>query len=258
MNTEKLGSLVYQHARTAQLLGVDFVPCYRSGEEAEGEHVCGELLRPEDESMTRVTKSAGSKQAQLDMLLERYIAEAPHDKFGYSFTNIVFGEGDPDARLMFVGEAPGAEEDKTGRPFVGRGGQLLEKMIVAMGLSRAEVYIANVLKVRPPNNATPTTEETKASSKYLFEQIRIIEPDVIVTLGKPAGQLLLDTDETMGRMRARWWELTDPQGGRSVPVMPTYHPAFLLRQYTEENRAKVWSDLQQVMTRLGLKGLGGE
>lgn len=188
----------------------------------------------------------------LEALKARYIADAPHAPFIQTFTNIVFGEGDPCARLMFVGEAPGEEEDKTGRPFVGRAGQLLEKMIIAMGLSRESVYICNVLKVRPPNNATPTVEEAAASEPYLFEQIDIVAPEAIVTLGKSATSCILKLNDPMGSMRGRWHDLSLPTG-RVVPVMPTFHPAFLLRSYTDENRAKVWSDLKMVMTRLGME-----
>lgn len=193
------------------------------------------------------SSSPGSKdkQARLDDLRERHDAECPHCTSVTGHTQTVFGEGNPDARLMFVGEAPGAEEDRQGRPFVGRSGQLLEKMINAMGLARGDVYIANVLKSRPPNNRTPTPDEAAACGAYLREQLSIIEPEVIVTLGRPAAQLLLDTKESMTNLRGRWHEYA------GVPVMPTFHPAFLLRQYTKENRQKVWSDLQKAMDRLG-------
>ncbi len=167
-------------------------------------------------------------------------------------TNRVFGDGDPDARLMFIGEAPGAEEDAQGLPFVGRAGQLLEKMIVAMGLSRQQVYIANVLKCRPPGNRTPAPEEVAACWPHLARQIRIIDPEVIVVLGNAAAKALLDTREGITRLRGHWQPLTADD--RTIPVMPTFHPAYLLRQYTVENRKRVWSDLQQVMDRLGLKG----
>ena len=179
--------------------------------------------------------------------------------FAQGFTNIVFGEGDPCAQLMFIGEAPGQQEDETGRPFVGRAGQLLEKMIVAMGLSRETVYICNVLKTRPPNNATPTTQEAEACAPYLYEQIRIVQPKIIVSLGLPATRTILQTQGSMGSMRGRWHAFPPPAenaigGIDPVAVMPTYHPAYLLRSYTEDNRRKVWSDLQQVQERLGLKG----
>ncbi len=206
--------------------------------------------------------AATGKQAALDALRAKYEADAPHQHFVTAHTNIVFGDGSPEARLMFVGEAPGADEDREGIPFVGRAGQLLNKMIEAMGLSREEIYIANVLKTRPPGNATPTSEEALLCAPYLYGQIGIIKPEVIVTLGLPATRLLLDSKDSMGRLRANWRTIQVPEGhdpevvlpesvGHEVQVMPTYHPAYLLRSYTKENREKVWSDLQQVMTRLG-------
>lgn len=199
----------------------------------------------------------------LARLRERYERDAPHSKFVTDHHSIVFGEGDPLARLMFIGEAPGAEEDKVGRPFVGRAGQLLDKMIIAMGLKRESVYITNVLKTRPPNNATPTFDEAAACAPYLFEQIAIVRPEVIVTLGLPATRLLLHTAEAMSRLRGRWSGFTIPStlphpetlppiSPAVIPVMPTYHPAFLLRSYTTENRQRVWSDLLMVVDRLGL------
>ncbi|MDX9910542.1 MAG: uracil-DNA glycosylase family protein [Phycisphaerales bacterium] len=198
-------------------------------------------------------RSREESQKRLDELRARYEHDAPHQHFVTHFNNIVFGEGDPCARLLFCGEAPGEEEDKTGRPFVGRAGQLLEKMITAMGLSREEVYICNVLKTRPPNNATPTLEESALCAPYLFEQIDIVAPEAIVTLGLPATKTVLGVSDSMGRLRAHWHTFKTPSG-RSIPVMPTYHPAYLLRSYTPENRQKVWSDLQLVMKRLGLRG----
>lgn len=197
------------------------------------------------------SKSSAASAAALEDLKARYLVAAPHAPFIKTFTNIVFGEGDPCARIMFIGEAPGEEEDRTGRPFVGRAGQLLEKMIVAMGLSREQVYICNVLKVRPPNNATPTLDEAAASEPFLLEQVEIVAPEAIVTLGKSATQCVLKKNDSMGSMRGRWHDLTLPSGSL-IPVMPTFHPAYLLRSYTEENRKKVWSDLQLVMTRLGM------
>jgi DNA polymerase len=202
-----------------------------------------------------VPRTSETSLQALAALRDRYLKDAPHAPFIKTFNNIVFGEGDPCAPLMFIGEAPGEEEDRTGRPFVGRAGQLLEKMIVAMGLSRERVYICNVLKVRPPNNATPTLEEAAASEPYLLEQIDIVAPEAIVTLGKSATACVLKLDLAMGAMRGRWHDLTLPTG-RVVPVMPTFHPAYLLRAYTEENRKKVWSDLQLVVQRLDAEAVG--
>jgi len=166
----------------------------------------------------------------------------------------VFGEGNPDADLMFVGEGPGRDEDMSGRPFVGRAGELLSKMIAAMGLGREDIFIGNVVKCRPPNNRAPQADEVDACWDYLVRQIEIIEPKVIVTLGNPATHALLDTRVGITRLRGSWQTL--PMIGEGVggtAVMPTFHPAYLLRQYTVDNRKKVWSDLQKVMERLGLE-----
>ncbi|MBY0260703.1 MAG: uracil-DNA glycosylase [Phycisphaerales bacterium] len=211
---------------------------------------------PERSPSAGVDESRDEAQELLDELRRRYEADAPHAAFNTDFTNIVFGEGDPRARLMFVGEAPGADEDRTGRPFVGKAGQLLDKMVLGLGLAREQVYIANVLKTRPPNNATPTSDECAACAPYLYEQIAIVRPEVIVTLGLPATRTLLNTMEAMGKLRGVWAEFKTPAlpglPSRAVPVMPTYHPAFLLRAYTTENRQKVWSDLLKAAERLGL------
>jgi DNA polymerase len=156
----------------------------------------------------------------LDELRQRYEREAPHSRFVTDHHSIVFGEGDPCARLMFVGEAPGAEEDRTGRPFVGRAGQLLDRMIHAMGLSREDVYIANVLKTRPPNNATPTTDECAACAPYLFEQIMIIRPEVIVSLGLPASRTLLTSAAPPGHRPGRAGAVAGLVGPRHAHLPP--------------------------------------
>jgi len=237
-----------QQLETARLLGVDFAPLApaASTTPSGGER---DRAAPEASGSEQRGASEGeSKAERLERLRARHERESAlvHEIDGW--TNIVFGEGDPDARLMFIGEAPGAEEDRTGRPFVGRAGRLLDQMIEAMGLTRERVYIANVLKVRPPNNRTPTPEEWDADGPFLREQIRIISPEAIVTLGKPAANYLLETRASMSSLRGTWAE------AEGAPVMPTFHPAYLLRQYTPENRRKVWSDLRSVMERLGLKG----
>ena len=200
------------------------------------------------------TAGAGrAKAAALEALQARHDAECPHcTASDRSHTRTVFGEGNPDARLMFIGEAPGAEEDRTGRPFVGRAGQKLQEMIEAMGLRREDVYIANVLKSRPPNNRTPLRPEIDACSPYLVDQIRIIEPDAIVTLGGPATKLMLDTDTGITRLRGQWASFD--VDGRLIDVMPTFHPAYLLRNYTRETRGQVWSDLKTVVDRLDETG----
>ena len=161
-------------------------------------------------------------------------------------TNTVFGEGDAEAKLMFIGEAPGENEDLQGRPFIGRAGELLTKMINGMGLARDEVYIANIVKCRPPDNRVPTSDEVATCTPYLERQIELIRPTVIVTLGLPSSQYMLQTKTPMGKMRGQW------TSWRGIALMPTYHPAYLLRNYTKETREAVWSDLQQVMKKLGI------
>jgi len=168
-------------------------------------------------------------------------------------TQTVFGDGDTNADLMFIGEGPGQNEDEQGKPFVGRAGELLNKMIVAMGFERPDVYIANVVKCRPPNNRTPTPAEIDTCWDYLATQIEVICPKVIVTLGGPAMKMLLNTKKGITAMRGTWhsYDGLVAHGGPKIPLMPTFHPAYLLRAYTEDNRRKVWSDLQAAMEVLG-------
>jgi uracil-DNA glycosylase family 4 len=158
---------------------------------------------------------------------------------------IVFGEGNPYAELMFVGEGPGADEDEQGRPFVGRAGQLLNKMIEAMGLKREQVYIANVVKCRPPGNRTPEREEVETCSPFLLRQIAVIQPKAIVALGAVAARCLLGMNEPMAKLRGQWFDF------RGTRLAVTYHPAFLLRDPRQKKEA--WKDLQMVMKYLGLK-----
>lgn len=169
-------------------------------------------------------------------------------------TQTVFGQGSPVARIVFVGEGPGAEEDRTGLAFVGRAGQLLTDMIEkGMGLKRDDVFICNVVKCRPPENRQPAPDEIAACSPYLLEQLRIIQPEVIIALGAPATQTLLNTREGISRLRGRWHEFYasgTPLVGESTPLMPTFHPAYLLR--SPQEKAKAWEDLKLVMARLGL------
>jgi len=157
-------------------------------------------------------------------------------------TNIVFGVGDPAARLMFVGEGPGADEDLKGEPFVGRAGQLLNKIIESMGMERKDVYIANVVKCRPPENRTPLPDEIATCSPFLFQQILAIRPRVVVCLGTPATQTVLGTRETITRLRGTFHEID------GIRVMPTFHPAYLLRNPAAKR--EVWDDMKKVMAEL--------
>ena len=158
---------------------------------------------------------------------------------------IVFGEGNPKASLAFVGEGPGAEEDATGRPFVGRAGQLLDKIIEAIGLKRGDVYIANIVKCRPPLNRTPERDEVETCEPFLFRQLMLIRPRVIVALGSPAFQCMLRTKESITRARGEWREWN------GIKVMPTFHPAFLLR--SPDKKREVWEDMKKVRDYLNLE-----
>ena len=160
-------------------------------------------------------------------------------------TQTVFGVGDPDARLMFIGEGPGADEDRLGEPFVGKAGQLLDKIIEAMGIRRADVYIANVVKCRPPGNRVPQFEEVKECLPYLLEQIDVIRPELLVALGATAARALLETTSSMGSLRGKFYEF------RGTPLLCTYHPAYLLRNPADKR--KVWEDMQLAMQKLGME-----
>jgi len=158
-------------------------------------------------------------------------------------TTIVFGSGDPATRLLIIGEGPGEEEDRQGKPFVGRAGQLLTKMLESVGITRDEVYICNIVKCRPPQNRTPKADEVAACKPFLDGQIDAVGPRTIVALGRPAASLLLGRDVSITKVRGTWHEY------RGIPLMPTFHPAYLLRQYTTENRRAVWEDLKAALAR---------
>ena len=184
----------------------------------------------------------GGAAGLLEDLRLNTIGECVRCKLCEGRSRIVFGTGDPEARLLFVGEGPGADEDRQGIPFVGKAGQLLNKIIDAMGLSRGQVYIANVVKCRPPDNRAPQPDETDACTPFLFRQIEIIAPRVIVALGAPATQALLDTTAGITKIRGTFREF------RGIPVMPTFHPAYLLRNPAAKK--EVWDDMRMVMALL--------
>jgi DNA polymerase len=185
------------------------------------------------------------RAAQLAVLNEQVSGCPRCEVLASTRTRTVFGEGSPTARLMFIGEAPGADEDRTGRPFVGRAGQLLTDMITkGMGLRREDVYIANILKCRPPENRVPLADEVANCLGYLQRQLEIIRPDVLCLLGKTAAASLLQTTEPMSRLRGRWITY------RGIKTLITYHPAYLLRNPSSKRDA--WEDLKLIMTELGL------
>lgn len=157
-------------------------------------------------------------------------------------TNLVFGSGNPDAKFMLVGEAPGVEEDLRGEPFVGRAGELLTKIIEAIGLRREDVYIANILKCRPPNNRSPLPDEISSCSPFVLEQIKIIKPKIICALGKFAAQFLIKSSQPITLLRGKFYELDD------IKVMPTFHPAYLLRN--PNDKKLVWEDFKKIRDAL--------
>jgi len=167
-------------------------------------------------------------------------------------TNAVPGEGNSKARIVFVGEGPGADEDAQGRPFVGRAGKLLDKVIEACGLKRSDVFICNILKCRPPDNRDPGAEEIISCLPYLQRQIEIIEPEIIVALGAHAARTLLNTNKSSGQLRGQFHEYYAGLGRPPIKLMPTYHTAYLLRNYSQDNRRRVWEDMKKVLTELDL------
>jgi DNA polymerase len=187
---------------------------------------------------------AGDKPTALKLIRED-IGDCTRCCLHKGRTNLVFGVGNVNAELMFVGEGPGADEDAQGEPFVGRAGQLLNNMISAMGLKREDVYIANVVKCRPPGNRTPEKDECDTCSPFLMRQIDVIRPKVIVALGAVAAKNLLAMNDSMANLRGRWYDFRDSK------LLVTYHPAYLLRDPRQKKEA--WKDLQLVMKYLGLE-----
>jgi DNA polymerase len=195
--------------------------------------------------LPEVRVAAAAKPAALKAIQEE-IGDCTRCPLAYAGRRkIVFADGDPAARLMFVGEGPGADEDIQGLPFVGKAGQLLNNMIGAMGLTREQVYIANIVKCRPPANRVPEPEEANTCTQFLVKQIDVVQPEVIVALGSTAATYLLGVKQSLAGLRGRWHSC------RGAKVAVTYHPAFLLRDPRQKGEA--WKDLQMVMKELGLK-----
>ena len=206
--------------------------------------------KPESSAPTSIVSADSAKAAAFVELQTRVLACVKCPNLASSRTTVVFGVGNIDSSLMFVGEAPGADEDAQGEPFVGAAGQLLTKIITAMGVSRAEVYIANILKCRPDTpdqsagNRKPTPAEMATCIPYLHEQIDLIKPKVLIALGATAVEGLLGKTVGITKLRGNW------QTYRGIPLMPTYHPAYLLRNQAMSEKRRVWEDMLQVMEKL--------
>jgi uracil-DNA glycosylase family 4 len=203
----------------------------------------------EIETGPELTSSSTKETAHHETLehIRKNLGDCKRCKLGTTRKNLVFGVGNPKARLVFVGEGPGADEDEKGEPFVGDAGKMLNRIITAMGIRREEVYICNVVKCRPPGNRNPETDEIAACTPFLLRQISSVSPEVIVALGKFASQDLLETKEPISKLRGRFRDF------HGIPLMPTYHPSYLLR--TGGNSASfwdVWEDMTQVLQLLKL------
>ena len=201
-----------------------------------------------DPSEARQLAATAQSLEQLRGILENY------DGCGLKFraTQLVFADGNPEARIMLIGEAPGAEEDRQGKPFVGRSGQLLDRMLGAIGLDRNSVYIVNTVPWRPPGNRTPTPEEMELCLPFLNRQVELVAPRLVMTLGGPAMQTVFKTTNGIIKMRGKWQDVTI--GAHQVPALPTLHPAYLLRNPAAKQQA--WKDLLSFKARIGELGLG--
>jgi len=205
---------------------------------------------PVSASQTSATAEPESNAVEQHESLDKIrknLGDCQRCKLGKTRKNLVFGTGNPGARLVFVGEGPGADEDAQGEPFVGDAGKILNRIITAMGLKREEVYICNVVKCRPPGNRDPESDEISACSPFLLRQVQSIEPEVIVALGKFASQTLLGTKEPISKMRGKFRDF------HGIPLMPTYHPSYLLRSGgNSDSFWDVWGDMVQVLQLLKL------
>ncbi len=185
------------------------------------------------------------RRVELDVLSQRVSACTRCPELASTRTQTVFGVGPIDPELCFIGEAPGADEDRQGEPFVGAAGQLLNRIIAAMGMKREEVYICNILRCRPPGNRVPKPEEARNCREYLDRQIELIRPKYICALGATAAQSLLQTSQSLGRLRGKFYDLN------GIPVICTYHPASLLPSRSPQNKALVWDDMKMLLARMG-------
>jgi uracil-DNA glycosylase family 4 len=200
----------------------------------------GSRLAPRE--VTRPATDNAAEMKRIEVEAKKCVKCAELSRCRHS---VVFGVGSIQAELMFIGEAPGADEDAQGEPFVGRAGQLLTKIIEAMGYTRAEVYITNILKCRPPQNRTPLPDEVTNCLPYVLRQIELIQPKAIVALGATALRALLDVQLGITKMRGHWYTFRD------IPIMPTFHPAYLLRNPAAKR--EVWDDMKAVLDKLGRK-----
>ena len=209
-----------------------------------------EKMAVPDETQVALARELAAKADSLDALRD-HLENFDGCNLKFTAKNLVFADGNPEGPLMVIGEAPGRDEDVEGLPFVGRSGQLLDRMLAAIGLDREQVYVANVIPWRPPGNRTPTPQETEICRPFIERQIELANPDIIVTLGGPASKVLLKATQGIMRQRGNWTDYTGP-AGQKVAAMPTLHPAYLLRNPAHKRLA--WRDFLEVKARLGQPG----
>ncbi len=219
--------------------GVDGLPYDSCRKAPEVQFVVAEELA----SMTSDVSAGEASRSESLEDIRRELGDCRRCSLGEKRTNLVFGVGNENADIAFVGEAPGRDEDLRGEPFVGEAGQLLTKIVLAMGLAREDVYICNVLKCRPPNNRNPQPDEIESCEPFLLRQLQAISPKVIIALGTFAAQTLLRTREPISRLRGRFHDY------HGIPLMPTFHPAYLLRN--PAMKREVWDDMKTVLKKLG-------
>ena len=236
MENVDINKVVRQHLEMENFFTGDFTP---RSQEAMHEQ-------------TQAHKAVANAKNELEKIADE-VRQCRKCQLGSSRTNAVPGQGKPNAKIVFVGEGPGADEDAQGLAFVGRAGQLLGKIINACGLKRSDVFICNILKCRPPNNRDPRPDEIISCLPYLQRQIEIINPQIIVALGAHAARTLLNTNKPIGQLRGRFHEYYTSPGQPPTKLMPTYHPAYLLRNYSQDNRKRVWEDMKKVLAELGME-----
>ena len=249
MTSKLITASLKAYLQRLQESGLDGIPVSMAGtvSAAQPEHV-ESVAAPRNQVDAPAQTEEIHPNESLDKI-RRDLGECQRCKLGKTRKNLVFGIGNPRARLVFVGEGPGADEDLRGEPFVGEAGQVLNRIITAMGLTREDVYICNVVKCRPPNNRDPQHDEIEACSPFLLRQIQSVRPEVIVGLGKFACQTLLGTTESISRLRGKFRDY------HGIPLMPTFHPSYLLHRQGDGNMEsfwQVWDDMTQVLRLLKL------
>jgi uracil-DNA glycosylase len=248
--------VVRQHAEMAEFFSGGLTIKKTTAEKTESPRVYPGGSDPQHEVgglSLKTTRPPASQETinELEVIAEQ-TRKCCKCRLGSLRKNAVPGEGNPAALIMFVGEGPGADEDEQGRPFVGRAGQLLDKIITACGLKRQYVWIGNIIKCRPPENRDPLPDEIIACIPYLQRQIELVNPEIIVALGAHAARTLLDSPKPIGQLRGMFHEYVPGIGHKPIKLMPTFHPAYLLRNYSDDNRRKVWEDMKKVLAELNL------